>query len=121
MRFRRSSNYRAAFTYTSNATILLCIEFFFTMERLEAIVSGRVQFVMYRDFATRKARGLGLMGEAQNLPDGTVRVIAEGPQEKLEAYVEKLWKGSLLARVEQVEVQYLPATGAYKYFDINYD
>ena len=91
------------------------------MERLEAIVSGRVQLVMYRDFATRKARGLGLVGEARNLPDGTVRVIAEGPRQKLETYVQKLRKGSLLSKVEEVQVTYLPATGEYAYFDINYD
>jgi len=91
------------------------------MERLLAIVSGRVQLVMYRDFATRKARGLHLVGEVQNLPDGTVRVIAEGSKEKLEAYVQKLWKGSVLSRVEAVNVEYQTATGEYKYFDINYD
>lgn len=91
------------------------------MERLEAIVSGKVQFVMYRDFATRKARSLGLVGEVQNLPNGTVRVVAEGARERLEQYVQKLWKGSLLSRVEDVQANYLPATGTFKYFDINYD
>jgi len=91
------------------------------MERLEAIVSGRVQLVMYRDFATRKARGLGLVGEVRNLPDGTVRVVAEGPREKLEAYEKKLWKGSFLAKVAGVSATYHPATGQYKYFDITYD
>ncbi len=89
-------------------------------ERLEATVSGRVQMVMYRDFATRKARGLRLVGEVQNLTDGTVRVVAEGPREKLERYVEKLWKGSILAHVTHVEVNFLPATGVYTRFDINY-
>lgn len=91
------------------------------MERLEAIVSGRVQLVMYRDFATRKARSLGLVGEVENLADGTVRVVAEGPRAKLEEYERKLSKGSLLAKVEKVEASYLPATGEYKYFDITYD
>lgn len=92
-----------------------------SMERIEAIVSGRVQLVMYRDFATRKARSLGLVGEVQNLPDGTVRVVAEGDRSTLEAYVQKLRKGSLLSRVEDVVVTYLPAQGDYTYFDINYD
>lgn len=91
------------------------------MERMEAIVSGRVQLVMYRDFATRKARSLGLVGEVQNLPDGTVRVIAEGERNKLEAYVQKLWKGPLLARVENVSVTYMQAKSDHTYFDINYD
>lgn len=90
------------------------------LERLEATVSGRVQMVMYRDFATRKARGLKLVGEVQNLSDGTVRVIAEGPRENLERYVEKLWKGSLLAQVKHVAVTFMPASGAYTRFDINY-
>lgn len=90
-------------------------------ERLEARVSGRVQLVMYRDFAQRKANGLKLVGEVQNLPDGTVRVVAEGPRAKLEAYLAKLRGGPLLAKVEDVVPTWLPTTGEYKRFDINYD
>lgn len=90
------------------------------MERIEAIVSGRVQMVMFRDFAERKARGLKIVGEVMNLTDGTVRVVAEGEREKLERYIKKLWHGPLLARVEDVSVSWLPATGAYKKFSITY-
>lgn len=89
-------------------------------ERIEAIVSGRVQMVMYRDFACRKARGLKLCGEVKNLKDGTVRVVAEGPREKLERYVTRLHDGSLLAKVEHVQVTWLPATGEYQSFTITY-
>lgn len=89
-------------------------------ERLEAIVSGRVQMVMYRDFAQRKARGLKLVGTVQNLDDGTVQVIAEGPASALDAYVRKLEGGPLLARVARVEAVRKPATGAYDRFDIVY-
>ncbi len=89
-------------------------------ERIEAIVTGRVQMVMYRDFAQRKARGLGLVGEVQNLKDGTVRVVAEGPRKSLETYVAKLARGPLLARVETVKSVSLPALGIYTAFDINY-
>ena len=90
-------------------------------ERIETIVSGRVQVVMYRDFATRKARGLGLVGEVKNLPDGTVRVVAEGPRATLERFVKKLHRGSLLSRVDGIAMSWLPATGAYRSFDIAYD
>lgn len=90
------------------------------MERLEARVYGRVQMVMYRDFATRKARGLGLVGEVQNLEDGSVSVIAEGSRTHLERYIEKLKKGSLLSDVERVEVRFLPATTTYTSFSITY-
>lgn len=89
-------------------------------ERLEAIVRGRVQMVMYRDFAQRKARGRALTGTVQNLPDGTVRVIAEGPRPALEDYLKKLRSGPLLAQVSGVDVQWLPASGGFKGFDILY-
>ena len=89
-------------------------------ERLEAIVSGRVQMVMYRDFAQRKARRLKLIGTVENLSDGTVRVIAEGPRAALEAYAARLEAGPLLAHVEHVAVTWLPAVGGYQGFDIIY-
>ena len=89
-------------------------------ERIEAIVSGRVQLVMYRDFATRKARGLGLVGEVKNLGDGTVRVVAEGPHATLERFVKKLHRGPLFSRVDGVAMSWLPYTGTYRSFDIVY-
>lgn len=89
-------------------------------ERLEAIVSGRVQMVMYRDFAQRKARRLKLVGSVENLSNGTVRVIAEGSRDVLEAYVTRLEGGPLLARVERVTSSWLPAIGGFRSFDIIY-
>jgi acylphosphatase len=90
-------------------------------ERLEAIVSGRVQMVMYRDFACRKARGLGLVGEVKNLSDGTVRVIAEGPRTKLEDFCTRLHRGSIFSNVEQVTCAWGLATREYDSFEISYD
>lgn len=90
-------------------------------ERLSAIVYGRVQVVMYRDFAQRKARGLRLSGEVRNLPDGTVSVIAEGSRLQLERFLEKLKRGPLLASVTRVDAAWYPATQTYKTFRIRYD
>jgi len=90
-------------------------------ERLEAVVKGRVQMVMYRDFVARGARALGLMGEVKNLPDGSVRVVAEGPREKLEALVMRLKKGSLLSDVQSVECNWGSVQDAFKTFAITYD
>lgn len=90
------------------------------MERLEAIVSGRVQVVMYRDFTCRNARALHLVGTVQNLPDGTVRVIAEGERKALDDFALRLWKGSLFAKVEMVTTEFRPATGAFDTFRIIY-
>jgi acylphosphatase len=90
-------------------------------ERLEAIVSGRVQGVMFRDFVCRKAHGLKLTGEVQNLSDGTVRVVAEGSRDKLEELVAKLHHGPIFAGPEHVEPAWKPATNEFKKFSINYD
>lgn len=65
---------------------------------------GRVQMVMYRDFAARSARRLGIAGAVRNLSDGTVEVVAQGEEPALAAYIKKLNRGSWLARVEAVEV-----------------
>ncbi len=91
------------------------------MERLEAVVSGRVQMVMYRDYTQRKGSGLKLVGEVQNLPDGTVRVVAEGSRQVLEAFLQKLEKGSLLSRVESIAPAWTSPKGEYTRFTINYD
>lgn len=90
------------------------------IKEFHAIVSGRVQMVMYRDFAQRKASSLSIVGTVRNLPDGTVEVIAAGEEEKLEKYIKKLHRGSLLAHVKQVEVEWREPSARYKGFKIVY-
>lgn len=87
-------------------------------ERLEATVFGKVQMVMFRDFTQRNAKKLGVVGEVMNMIDGSVRVIAEGERKSLAKLLHKLYTGPLLARVDTVEVAWLPATGEYKTFSL---
>lgn len=89
-------------------------------KRIECSVSGRVQMVMYRDFATRNARSLGLTGMVKNMPDGTVSVIAEGEESSLTLFIEKLKIGSILAHVEHVAFSWGDATGTFTDFHIAY-
>ena len=89
-----------------------------SMKELHCIVRGRVQMVMYRDFATRNARRLGLAGYAKNLKDGTVEVLAQGPQDKLEALLARLRKGSFLSRVDAVDASWREPGQAYGDFRI---
>lgn len=86
-----------------------------------AVISGRVQMVMMRDFVKRKARMLGIVGEVENLADGTVRVYAEGSKESLEKFVLLLKKGPVLARVDDVQVHYTTPQGTYSNFQIIHD
>jgi acylphosphatase len=89
-------------------------------ERMEAIVSGRVQGVMYRDFVQRKASGLRLTGEVQNLKDGAVRVLAFGEHGSLEKLLEKLRHGSMFSHVTNVAVSWQSAANEFKDFKINF-
>jgi acylphosphatase len=87
-------------------------------ERLEAVVSGKVQGVLYRDYICRKATQLHLAGAIQNLSDGTVSVIAEGPRPLLDKLIEQLHVGSLQSEVKSVEIEWYPITYEYKTFDV---
>ena len=79
--------------------------------RLTALVSGTVQGVGYRRYVQRYARDLGLSGSAENLLDGRVEVVAEGPSEALARLLHWLRRGPPHARVSAVETQYSEATG----------
>ena len=76
------------------------------MEEFHAIVSGRVQMVMFRDFVTRKAKRVGVRGFVQNLSNGTVEVVAQGEKEALERLIAYLHKGSLLSNVQNVAIEW---------------
>ncbi|MEJ0053679.1 MAG: acylphosphatase [bacterium] len=90
-------------------------------ERFEAIVSGRVQMVMYRDFVARFARRIGVTGEVKNLTDGTVRVIAEGPPDALAGLLARVRRGSFLSDVRDIQVSKTAPSGQYDSFEIAYD
>lgn len=87
-------------------------------ERLEASVRGRVQGVGFRWFVAREAHRLALGGWVANLPDGTVRVVAEGPRADLDRLAERLSIGPPGGHVGDLSLQWLPATGLAAQFEI---
>ena len=90
-------------------------------KRLNAIISGRVQLVMFRDFVCRNARKLGLFGTVQNMKSGSVTVVAEGEERALNELLVRLYCGPILARVDGIEVRWAEPSGAYSSFTIIYD
>jgi len=86
--------------------------------RLECKIFGRVQLVMFRDFAKRKADKLGLLGTVENMDDGAVFVVAEGEKPKLEEFLKYLKKGPIFAKVSRIETEWFPATGTFNDFRI---
>lgn len=86
--------------------------------RIEVVVSGRVQGVGFRWFTQREARGLGVAGWVRNEPDGSVRLVAEGPQEALETLVARLHDGPSGAEVTSVQTAWGVAREAAPTFEI---
>lgn len=89
-------------------------------EEIRCVISGRVQMVMYRDFAQRKARGLNVVGWVRNCGDGTVEVVAQGTPDQLKQYIERLHEGSILSRVDTVAVEWRAPSGHFDDFIIRY-
>lgn len=87
-------------------------------KRMECHIIGRVQMVMYRDFARRAARARGITGFVRNEDDSSVAVVAEGEDAALRSYVEELHGGSMLSRVDAVDVTWKDATEEFKDFII---
>jgi acylphosphatase len=84
--------------------------------RLTARVFGVVQGVGFRFWTMGKAEELGLTGEVKNLDDGSVALVAEGPQWKIHELREWLNSDAAPGRVDQVEDSMSPAEGNFRGF-----
>jgi acylphosphatase len=62
-----------------------------------------------------------LSGYARNLPQGTVEVVAAGPEGPLKSLLDFLNYGPTLARVDQVEVDWTDRTPLGEGFQIRLD
>jgi len=91
------------------------------MELYRFIIFGRVQGVYYRKFVSQAAMKKQIKGFVQNLPDGTVEVIAELIDDDLEDFLELLRKGSLLSHVDEISHELIDdADMVYDGFEIRY-
>jgi len=76
------------------------------------VVQGRVQGVGYRYFVLRQADALGVRGFARNRADGSVEVVAEGPDEALASLEARLRQGPAFADVASVEREAIAERGS---------
>lgn len=90
------------------------------MKRAHLIISGDVVGVGFRAFVREKAQDLRCVGWVRNREDGAVEVVAEGPQEKLEALRSACTRGPDIAWVKHVDVVWKKATGEFVSFEIVY-
>lgn len=71
--------------------------------QIHAVVRGRVQGVGFRVHTQREGERLGLGGFVRNLADGSVEVMAEGPDPLLRELIAWLNHGPTSARVDALE------------------
>ena len=90
------------------------------MKRVHLIISGDVAGVGYRSWAKRHARDVHLVGWIKNREDRTVEVLAEGTEEALNAFIVICKKGPDVSWVENVNSEWLPATGEFIDFSVLY-
>jgi acylphosphatase len=82
----------------------------------EILVFGYVQAVGYRLFTKRYADHCGVTGFVQNLPDGTVKVVASGAEADLASFIERLREGPRAAIVKDVKVRWRDGERTYTEF-----
>ena len=84
--------------------------------RLTAWVEGRVQGVGFRWWVRSRALELGLLGLAENLADGRVKVVAEGARQGCEHLLGLLEAGQTPGRVRRVTARWSAAAGGLSGF-----
>jgi acylphosphatase len=73
------------------------------MEWYRFVISGRVQGVFYRKFVSQALMKKQFKGYIQNLPDGTVEVVAEIFDDEFDDFLNILKEGSPMSTVEDIK------------------
>ncbi|WP_073486112.1 acylphosphatase [Streptoalloteichus hindustanus] len=79
--------------------------------RLTAWVHGAVQGVGFRWWTRARALELGLVGSANNLRDGRVEVVAEGPRAACQRLLDHLRSAETPGAVSTVVERWTPPRG----------
>ena len=89
------------------------------MKKIQAIASGKVQGVGYRMYTQSKAEELGVVGFVQNLIDGTVKIVAAGEDDKVDALIDWAKSGSPPAKVNDLRIEAMEyQSGEFDRFEI---
>jgi acylphosphatase len=81
-------------------------------------VKGKVQDVGLRDKIKRKADPLGIAGQAENLDNGSVKVICESDKESILELRRRMTSENGLSQVRPGRIRYSKPQGAFRGFRI---
>jgi len=77
-------------------------------------IIGKVQGVGYREFVQKQAKRLEIEGTIQNLADKSVMIYASGQAEKLDSFIDYLYKGTGKSKIQDIEVEPLLAEKIFR-------
>ncbi len=86
------------------------------MKRVILHISGNVQQAGYRARIVAIAGALAIKGHVANLPDGRVKMIAEGNETDLERFIQAVSMKNDLIDVTEIEKEYFNHIGGYEGF-----
>jgi len=88
-------------------------------ERQEVYFSGRVQGVGFRFTAREIAEGFAVAGYVENLPDGRVHLVAEGPPAEVSRLIQAIEK-RMSRNIRNKQADRSPASGEFDGFEIRH-
>ena len=90
-------------------------------KRLEARIHGVVQGVWFRASTRDQANRLGgLTGWVRNRVDGSVELVAEGPEETLQRLLAWCRQGPPGASVDEIQTTWSEPRGEFSQFRVRY-
>ncbi len=89
------------------------------LQRRQVVYSGHVQGVGFRYTTRSIARNYEITGFVRNLPDGSVEVVAEGPVDQLDGFLDEVGD-RLSGHIRQSHCEQRPAQQEFANFGIRY-
>lgn len=84
--------------------------------RVKLLITGEVQGVFFRASALEQAQSLRVTGWVENLPDGSVELVAEGPKYALDELIAWCRQGPPDAKVAEVFITWGKFADEFKTF-----
>jgi acylphosphatase len=88
--------------------------------RVQVLIQGIVQGVGYRFFVIEQAKQYKIRGYVQNIPDGRVKVVAEGDKGMINDFIECLKIGPISARVTSIDIKSCEEDEGFTKFDVRF-
>lgn len=90
------------------------------MHRYFIQVFGRVQGVGFRYFVNYTANDFNLTGWVKNSEDGSVHMEVQGKEQAISLFIEKVKKGNLFVKVEDMYCEKVEVVNTERSFKIVY-